>query len=303
MADVSTVKKFLDLDGLTRFKTKLLGAVVTSVNGRKGAVTLTKTDVSLGNVTNDAQVKRTEMGKAGGVATLDSGGKVPSSQLPSYVDDVLEFDNKAAFPATGETGKIYVDKATNKTYRWGGSAYVEISASIALGETSSTAYAGNKGKANTDAIKALQTRVTGIVDDVASNMDDINVLENEVGLIKSESIPGIEAWIASVSVAQQGNTTKPRLVMAGGNPMVTPAASNVAVKFATMSMADGTQSADAAATLPAATSTAAGVMTAAQVGNLVFVKEWINTHSNNISKLETFLSSPISTAEIDALFA
>lgn len=303
MADVSTVKKFLDLDGLTRFKTKLLGAVVTSVNGRKGAVTLTKTDVSLGNVTNDAQVKRTEMGKAGGVATLDSGGKVPSSQLPSYVDDVLEFDNKAAFPATGETGKIYVDKATNKTYRWGGSAYVEISASIALGETSSTAYAGNKGKANADAIKALQTRVTGIVDDVASNMDDINVLENEVGLIKSESIPEIEAWIASVSATQQGNTTKPRLVMAGGNPMVTPAASNVAVKFATMSMADGTQSADAAATLPAATSTAAGVMTAAQVGTLTFVKEWINTHSNNISKLETFLSSPISTAEIDALFA
>ena len=303
MADVSTVKKFLDLDGLTRFKTKLLGAVVTSVNGRRGAVTLTKTDVSLGNVTNDAQVKRTEMGKAGGVATLDSGGKVPSSQLPSYVDDVLEYDNKAAFPATGETGKIYVDKATNKTYRWGGTAYVEISASVALGETSSTAYAGNKGKANADAIKALQTRVTGIVDDVASNMDDINVLENEVGLIKSESIPGIEAWIASVSVAQQGNTAKPRLVMAGGNPMVTPAASNVAVKFATMSMADGTQSADAAATLPAATSTAAGVMTAVQVGNLVFVKEWINTHSNNISKLETFLSSPISTAEIDALFA
>jgi hypothetical protein len=77
-------------------------------------------------------------------------GKVPTSQLPSYVDDVLEYNAKSAFPTTGETGKIYVDTTTNKTYRWGGSAYVEISASLALGETSSTAYAGDKGKAAYD---------------------------------------------------------------------------------------------------------------------------------------------------------
>lgn len=73
-------------------------------------------------------------------------GKVPASQLPSYVDDVLEYANFAAFPATGESGKIYVALDTNKTYRWSGSAYVEISASLALGETSSTAYRGDRGK-------------------------------------------------------------------------------------------------------------------------------------------------------------
>lgn len=72
---------------------------------------------------------------------------IPSSLLPSYVDDVLEYATKANFPATGETGKIYVDVATNKTYRWSGSAYTEISASLALGETSSTAYYGDKGAA------------------------------------------------------------------------------------------------------------------------------------------------------------
>lgn len=94
---------------------------------------------------------------AGNYATLGSDGKIPSSQLPSYVDDVLEYASKSAFPATGEAGKIYIAKDTNKTYRWSGSAYVEISASLALGETSSTAYAGNKGKANADAIAALQT--------------------------------------------------------------------------------------------------------------------------------------------------
>jgi hypothetical protein len=68
-------------------------------------------------------------GVAGGVAGLDGGAKVPASQLPSYVDDVLEFATLSAFPTTGETGKIYVTTATNKTYRWSGSTYIEISAS------------------------------------------------------------------------------------------------------------------------------------------------------------------------------
>lgn len=136
----------------------------TTINGYalSGNVTIEKGDVGLGNVTNDAQVKRSEMGVASGVATLDTTGKVPTSQLPSYVDDVLEYTSKSAFPATGETGKIYVDTATNKTYRWGGTDYAEISASLALGETSSTAYAGDKGKANADAITALQTRVGNV---------------------------------------------------------------------------------------------------------------------------------------------
>lgn len=87
-----------------------------------------------------------QKGANNGIASLDSGGKVPSSQLPSYVDDVLEYASKSAFPTTGESGKIYIDKATNLTYRWTGSTYVEISKSLALGETSSTAYRGDRGK-------------------------------------------------------------------------------------------------------------------------------------------------------------
>lgn len=81
-----------------------------------------------------------------GVATLGTDGKVPSTQLPSYVDDVLEYADSASFPATGESGKIYVAQDTNLTYRWTGSVYVEISQSLALGETSSTAYRGDRGK-------------------------------------------------------------------------------------------------------------------------------------------------------------
>ena len=85
-------------------------------------------------------------GAAGGLAELDDGGKVPTSQLPSYVDDVLEYEHNYDFPATGESGKIYVAKDTNKTYRWSGSNYIEISPSLALGETNSTAYRGDRGK-------------------------------------------------------------------------------------------------------------------------------------------------------------
>ena len=102
------------------------------------------------------KVNTSSVGSANGVAELDTNGKVPSSQLPSYVDDVLEYADLAHFPATGETGKIYIAEDTNKTYRWSGSGYAEISESLALGETSSTAYAGNKGKANADAIAGIK---------------------------------------------------------------------------------------------------------------------------------------------------
>ena len=100
-------------------------------------------------------------GANNGLAELDSGGKVPSSQLPSYVDDVLEYATLANFPATGETGKIYVATGTNLTYRWSGSAYVEISASLALGETSSTAYRGDRGKTAYDHSQVTSGAVHG----------------------------------------------------------------------------------------------------------------------------------------------
>jgi len=95
----------------------------------------------------NAKVNQVEKGAPHGVAELDENGKIIRNQLPSYVDDVLEFNARVDFPATGETGKIYIDLTENKTYRWSGSVYVEISASLALGETSSTAYRGDRGRA------------------------------------------------------------------------------------------------------------------------------------------------------------
>lgn len=86
-------------------------------------------------------------GAAGGIAELDVNGKILFSQLPSYVDDVLEFSSILSFPETGESGIIYVATDTNITYRWSGTEYVSIGSDLALGETSSTAYRGDRGAA------------------------------------------------------------------------------------------------------------------------------------------------------------
>lgn len=80
-------------------------------------------------ITNSLNAFISTKGQPGGLAELDSTGKVPAAQLPSYVDDVLEYSTKAQFPQTGETGKIYVAKDTNLTYRWTGTQYLEISQS------------------------------------------------------------------------------------------------------------------------------------------------------------------------------
>lgn len=120
------------------------------VNGKplSSDITLSAGDVSA--------IAASAKGAANGVASLGADGKVPSTQLPSYVDDVLEGyvsddlkkfykDSAKSSEYTGETGKIYVDMNNNKTYRWSGSTYVVISETLALGTTASTAFAGDKG--------------------------------------------------------------------------------------------------------------------------------------------------------------
>ena len=120
----------------------------------------------VGNTAVSTQISNAitaQKGAASGLATLDESGKILSTQLPSYVDDVLEgylssnkfyktkaSDGNYSNEMAGETGKIYVDLNTNKTYRWSGSAFVVISETLALGETASTAYRGDRGKAAYD---------------------------------------------------------------------------------------------------------------------------------------------------------
>lgn len=224
--------KLIDLTGLGAFLAKLKNWTTAQINSAKtalqtnidkkvdktttvnghalsGNVTVTKADVGLSNVTNDAQVKRTEMGAANGVATLGTDGKVPTAQLPSFVDDIKEYSEEVSgvtvtnstAPKNGAggvvydktnkvflrkiqtgsatagnlkktyytkwddgenmtsgmfgeetsagvkpvTNKIYYFTGLNKDYRWSGSALVEISPSLALGTTSSTAFRGDYG--------------------------------------------------------------------------------------------------------------------------------------------------------------
>lgn len=150
-------------DGVTD---KLEDALQKEIEDRKAG------DTTITNSLNDFISTK---GQPGGLAELDSTGKVPAAQLPSYVDDVLEYSTKAQFPQTGETGKIYVAKDTNLTYRWTGTQYLEISQSLALGETPSTAYPGDKGKANRDALNSIPTKLTSYLTPTTSTGELVKI--------------------------------------------------------------------------------------------------------------------------------
>lgn len=150
-------------DGVTD---KLEDALQKEIEDRKAGDT---------TITNSLNAFISTKGQPGGLAELDSTGKVPAAQLPSYVDDVLEFSTKAQFPQIGETGKIYVAKDTNLTYRWTGTQYLEISQSLALGETPSTAYPGDKGKANRDALNSMPTKITSYLTPTTSTGELVKI--------------------------------------------------------------------------------------------------------------------------------
>ena len=79
-----------------------------------------------------AKAVKTAYDLANGKADLDSSGKVPVSQLPDYVSDIFEYEKEDYFPVSGENGKIYIDKSTDKIYRWNGTIYIEISKTTSI---------------------------------------------------------------------------------------------------------------------------------------------------------------------------
>ena len=148
--------------------------------------------------------------KIQGMSASKLTGTIPQANLPSYVDDVLEFENQAAFPKTGESGKIYVAEDTNKTYRWGGASYVEISASLALGTTSSTAFRGDygntayqhaqaKGSAFSSGLYKITTNEQGhVTAATAVTKSDITAL----------GIPGETSGNTTYTLTKSGSTIK-----------------------------------------------------------------------------------------------
>jgi hypothetical protein len=139
---------YVSVDALALYHSKLQSDVLSNyvpttrtINSKalSANITLTAADVSA--------VATSQLGVASGVATLDANGHVTASQLPASVDQIYEAASRSNFPETGATDVIYIALDTNLCYRWGGTTYVEISPSLALGETESTAYRGDRGAA------------------------------------------------------------------------------------------------------------------------------------------------------------
>ena len=118
------------------------------------------------NTALSGKVDSSAVGSTNGVAQLDNTGKVPISQLPGTLSKLEKYADRSAFPATGDDNTLYVALDTNYTYRWTGVDYVQIDESIQLGETATTAYRGDRGKAAydhaTDSGRLTTATVTGL---------------------------------------------------------------------------------------------------------------------------------------------
>lgn len=157
-------------------------------------------------------------GVANGYASLDGDGKVPSTQLPSYVDDVLEYANLAALPGTGASGVIYVTLDTNKTYRWSGSTYVEISASpgstdaVTEGSTnlyftdararSAISVSGSLSYSSSTGVISFTDAVTS----VAGKTGSVTLSASDVGLGNVENT-ALSTWAGSTNITTLGTIT------------------------------------------------------------------------------------------------
>ena len=249
-------------------------------------------------INNKVQELINSKGSPNGIASLNDQGVIPSTQLPSYVDDVIEVTQYDQLPKTGESGKIYIVTSTNIQYRWSGSAYVEISKSIALGETSSTAYPGDKGKATTDIVNSLSDN---LVNDV---------------LVAQSSQTSVSLTVKSITK----NPTKKdkELLLADGNPILltdnTPILLGDSESSRMARAANGlySQANDKTITINQASTSTAGVMSASDkakldslksqtdVENLINgVQDNLNTHINNKSNPHEVTKAQVGLSEVD----
>lgn len=191
-------------------------ATITTRAGKGSALTHQEVDDNFTGLNTELGQKEVASNKgiANGYASLDAAGKVPSAQLPSYVDDVVEVANFASLPGTGETGKIYVTVDTNKTYRWAGSSYIEISASPgstdSLAEGSTNLYFTQaRARASISASGSLSyNSSTGVmsftdaVTSVAGRTGAVTLTSSDVGLgnVENKSSATIRGEITSSNV-------------------------------------------------------------------------------------------------------
>lgn len=232
-------------------------------------------------------------------------GVISEANLPSYVDDVVEYDTRSAFPATGESGKIYVTLDTNLTYRWGGSGYVEISPSIALGETSSTAYRGDygvvayahasaKGSAFSSGLYKIATNAEGhVTGATAVTKSDITSLgisgtEHTHNYAGSSSAGGAATSAVKLNTSA-GSGTQP-VYFSNGKPVATSYSLNKTVpsdaEFTDTTYDTGTASTAGITKLYTGTGTATdGTMTQAAIKSALDGKA-ASSHGNHVPATE-----------------
>lgn len=215
-------------------------------------------------------------GAPNGLASLNESGVIPSTQLPSYVDDVVEVAAFSNLPSKGESGKIYIVTSTNIQYRWSGTAYVEISKSIALGETSSTAYPGDKGKATTDVVNSLSDTLVNDVLVAQSNQNSVS--------LTIKSITKTTANKDKQLLLADGDP----ILLTDGTPILLGDSESARIARATEGLYS--QANDKVITINPATTSTAGVMSSSDKSKLDSLKSQAEI-GELVTKLDTHISN------------
>lgn len=224
-------------------------------------------------------------GAPNGLASLNESGVIPSTQLPSYVDDVVEVAAFSNLPSKGESGKIYIVTSTNIQYRWSGTAYVEISKSIALGETSSTAYPGDKGKATTDVVNSLSDTLVNDVLVAQSNQNSVS--------LTIKSITKTTANKDKQLLLADGNP----ILLTDGTPILLGDSESARIARATEGLYS--QANDKVITINPATTSTAGVMSSSDKSKLDSLKSQLDTHISNISNPHSVTKVQVGLGNVD----